>query len=269
MLCISDFYERTSYHNNIIKLHKVLGEYLRLFKDSPPRITKCKLRKTRKDWSKTQTASTHAQEILAVVRWKCNNNNLAIVQIQQELFKTWQTEIIAYYRPKTTFTTMNTHVLQNLLKSPDHRWRDFVKKVHDYHVCAIFNSSRNIQSLRKICKARTHKQGKLNMIADNANNQYNQIKNKDFWFSCIEETEILATCMDKFVNNNDWIFALSKWNNQIANAWGWDKATKGGFNISGTLVAKKFSVKNSMSNVFVPGNLQFSLCTVCFVLCNL
>ena len=151
---------------------------------------------------------------------------------------------------------MNTQVLQSVAGCSDHRWREVTKLLHGHLGRKLFASERNKQTIRAMMRPQSLSTFQIRLQRE-SQNQYVPINNKDYWVSSIADNEIIAQCFDNFVNRNEWVWDVSKFGYTVWSQIGMDKATKGGYNESIALVAGKFSVKNSMCSIHVPG-----LCSV-------
>ena len=187
-----------------------------------------------------------------MLEWKAPKQPQLQKQIREKIFDHWRDEIYKYFALVPQFTTMNTQVLQSVLGCSDVRWRKFVGHIHDHLKVRLFASERNRKTLRTMMRPVSRLTFKLRLHRESTNS-YNPRNNHHFWISAIGANEIIAQCLDNFVNTNEWIWELSKFGHTIWNQIGMDKATKGGYNESIALVAGKFSVKNSMCSIHAPG----------------
>jgi len=172
--------------------------------------------------------------------------------IQNNIIISWKSQILACLGCHFQLSTVNTSVLQGLLRSPDHRWRHFVTKMHQFTQFPLFNSASNVKKLRKIVQPRTHFIGRT-VLRCESSNQYAPLKQREFWISMIEETEIINQCFDNLINNNNFIKLTQKFGDKQKVQCGFDKATKGGLNVTWAMAGVLFTVQQSMCSMFIPG----------------
>lgn len=237
----------------IVQLWQKCTSLIGIFKAQPPPITRCQLYKESKQYCPYSKApQKHALEIVETIKWKTSNNVHLETQIVQQLLKQWRTEHPQFFTQPSQMTAMNTQSLQGLLHVADHKFRPFVQKIHEYLGFKLFDNERNVRDLRKIIRPQSLVIFQMELTKENTN-QYNQFPNARFWIASLREDEIICQCLDNFVNNNDWIWQISKFDFGLWCQIGFDKATKGGFSESIALVTNKFSVKNSMTTLYIPG----------------
>ena len=253
--------EKCAWHADVKKLYAVLAEYLSIFDESCPTITQCSIKDRYSGYITTKRPKYHAQELICVLKWKTNGSKTQFIQIQEQMFELWKPEIASYFSLKPRLTTMNTQVLQSLLRSPDHRWRQFVALVHQYLQSPLFSSSRNVNGLRAILQPRTLACRSISADRD-CTNAYNKQRSSQFLYAVIQETEIMGQCVDNLINNDKLIFETSKFKDEIWFQIGFDKATKGGYSESIGVGLGKFSVLNSMCCLHIPGQIKESMVNI-------
>ena len=228
-------------------------------------ITKCK---NIKQYHSSTSVRRHGLEIIRALQFKTQQQPKVQRQIQKFICDQWKDDIFEYFGLMPQLTTMNTQVLQSVAGCADHKWRNVVKLINDYLGKKLFASDRNKQILRKLMKPVSLKTFKIRLQRE-SQNIYNPRNNKDFFVSSIAENEIIPQCFENFVNRNEWVWKPSKFGFSVWNQIGMDKATKGGYNESIALVAGKFSVKNSMCSIHVPGVCNCTLNEYLIALRNL
>ena len=252
-VCVySPFDNEPNWLPSIKNLQNDVGELLQVMNVSVSfnTITQCSSNVIR--YTSAQSVRKHAREVLGVLEWKTRNKAQIQKQIREYIFDHWRDDIYKYFAFVPPLTTMNTQALQTIAGCSDHKWRDMVKCLHEHLEKKLFASERNIQTLRPMMRPMSRKTFSMRLQRESSN-QFKPVNNDKFWISSIGDNEIIAQCLDNFVNRNEWIWELSKFGHTIWNQIGMDKATKGGYNESIALVAGKFSVKNSMCSIHVPG----------------
>ena len=239
-------------------LSKQIRDYLNIFEDQPPTISVCEPRVNNGGYQSNTSIKNHVTEITDIIKFKCNGNETISQQLHGKLWDLLQEEIYEHFQLKLRLTTMNCNVLQDILRASDARWRLFANKIHDALGWKFFRSERDKQSLRKILKPSTNRIFEIDLAVESTN-QYNPLPVQKFLVSVIEETEIVAQSFDNAINNNKYVELETKFHGKLWFQLGGDKATKGGYSESICLVGgDKFSVTNSMCNLYVPGQMQES-----------
>lgn len=239
---------------NVKKLNVCLNKFLALWSKNQPLVTQCASWMVDRTYKSRQALHLHVNNIKHIMKWKCAQNEQMYTQLQNALFDECKSDIANYYAQKFQFTCMNCNVLQDILRAPDKRWRDFVHKVNGALGWRLFQSEYYIQMLRNHIRPQTLNIFTLELETSTVN-RYNVKPMKKYCVASITETEIISAAFDAQVNNNDWIWQVSKFDYDIWGQIGGDKATKGGYSESICLAGTKFSVHNSMASLYIPGKV--------------
>ena len=244
---------KPTWYGNLKDLSVTIQNYLRAFNDAPPAITKCTPRKRYNGYQSTNSIKNHCKNVLYCLSYKCDGNNVIYKQLRSAIAKEWKTDLLQEWQIKNQLTAQQTERLQHIAGMSDHPWNNFKTQFNKTWGSRVFASKGKTSKIRAANKPQTARVRDLELKSDA--NKYDSRERHNYTIFYMRECEIITNALDKFINNNEFVW-MDLFGKKIFAQYGGDKAKKGGYYDTICLGGPTFSVKHSMISLYIPGNVS-------------
>ena len=244
---------KPTWYTKLKDLNVTIQHYLRACNDAPPTITKCTPRNPHNGYQSNRSIKNHCKNVLYCLSYKCDGNNVIYKQLRSAIGKEWKNDLLQEWQIKSQLTPHETERLQHLSAMSDHPWNNFKTEFNRIWGSRVFASKGQTSQIRAANKPQTGRVRNLDLKSDQ--NKYDSRERHNYTIFYMRECEIISNALDKFINNNEFVW-MDLFGRQIFAQYGGDKAKKGGYYDTICLGGPTFSVKNSMISLYIPGNVS-------------
>ena len=240
--------------SSIQKLHSKTREYLNLFNIVPPTVDICCPRQGQTQYKANVSVKRHANNVLEIMRFKCQRHNDLYSQLKYHIGSKWKHDLLKKWNICISLSPKDTFQIQNASCTNDKAWSTIATMTNKALGWRLFSSHNAKFNFRKQIQTITGQIMDVKLERASFNN-YDQRKHAQYTVYYMNDTEIMTKCLDKWVNNNQWVF-MPHFNDTIWWTQGFDKATNGGLIMIIALVWKTLSVKDCMISLYIPGDVK-------------
>ena len=239
---------------SVKQLHQVTTQYLSILDLTPPNIDICTLNRGHTKYKSTKTVKTHALNVLDVMRYKSNGFNDVYNQIKYYIGNKWKSDLLDKWNIGASLSPKITLQIQNASEVNDKSFNTIATMTNNALGWRLYSSHNSKFEFRKQIQSITARIMDLSLERASFN-AYDRRKHAKYTVYYMNDLEIMAQCLDKWVNNNKWVY-LPHFNDEIWWTQGFDKATAGGLVMIVGLVWATLSVKDCMISLYIPGDVK-------------
>ena len=244
-------FDQDDWHNDLRNLNDTIQQYFRLLNQAPPTLSRCRPHQPT-GYQSRQTIALHANNVLECLQYKCNGNNYVYAQLQSRIGQQWKNDLMKQWNIRDHLTARETEKLQSIGGLADHVWSKFKSEFNKTWGNRVFASKGKTSIIRAIRTPNSGMIADVNLKSDS--NKYDSRDRHPYTIYYMRECEIVSEGLDKLINSNEYVW-IDLFGEKILVQYGGDKAKKGGYYDTIAIGGAKFSVKNSMIALYIPGNV--------------